>query len=75
MDESSGLHLRFTVRLCTEVVNRPVRSRTPGGGGGGIRKDSPYPDYGAIADFKSDLLLHFSINQSITMQSFSSSGS
>jgi hypothetical protein len=28
----------------SEVVNRPVRSRTPGGVGGGIRKDSPYPD-------------------------------
>jgi DNA invertase Pin-like site-specific DNA recombinase len=36
--------LRFKVRLCSKVVNRPVRSRTPGGVGGGIRKDSPYPD-------------------------------
>jgi hypothetical protein len=48
MDESSGLRLRFRVRLCSEGVNRPVRSRTPGGVGGGIRKDSPYPDYASF---------------------------
>jgi hypothetical protein len=29
-------------------VNRPVRSRTPGGVGGGIREDSPYPDWAAV---------------------------
>jgi hypothetical protein len=44
MDESPGVRLRLKVRLCRWVVNRPVRSRTPGGVGGGIREDSPYPD-------------------------------
>ena len=27
------------------MLNRPVRTRMPGGVGGGIREDSPYPDY------------------------------
>jgi hypothetical protein len=27
------------------MLNRPVRTRLQGGVGGGIREDSPYPDY------------------------------
>jgi hypothetical protein len=44
MDETPGIRLRFKFRLCSQVVNRPVRSRTRGAVGVGIRKDSPYPD-------------------------------
>ena len=29
------------------MLNRPVRTRMPGGVGGGIREDSPYPDWAA----------------------------
>ncbi|MFG6094813.1 hypothetical protein SPB21_06165 [Leptothoe sp. ISB3NOV94-8A] len=37
------------VSVCSVMLNRPVRTRMPGGVGGGIREDSPYPDYAAIA--------------------------
>jgi hypothetical protein len=29
------------------MLNRPVRTRLQGGVGGGIRENSPYPDYAA----------------------------
>ncbi|MDV3352746.1 hypothetical protein QGP82_29000 [Leptothoe sp. LEGE 181152] len=31
------------VSVCSVMLNRPVRTRMPGGVGGGIREDSPYP--------------------------------
>ena len=31
------------------MLNRPVRTRMPGGVGGGIREDSSYPDWVADA--------------------------
>ena len=35
------------VSVCSVILNRPVRTRLQGGVGGGIREDSPYPDYAA----------------------------
>ena len=49
LDESPGLCLTTQVKVCSVILNRPVRTRLQGGVGGGIREDSPYPDYAAIS--------------------------
>ena len=48
VDESPGLCLTTQIEVCSVMLNRPVRIRLQGGVGGGIREDSPYPDYVAV---------------------------
>ena len=44
VDESPRIRLTTPGYGCSVMLNRPVRTRMPGGVGGGIREDSPYPD-------------------------------
>ena len=46
-----------TLRSCSTVGNRPVRTRTQGGVGGGGRKSPRLPDYAWISGTINKMLL------------------